>query len=138
MPLFYVLYKLHKLSEADIKILQRDYTRNVPTRPIGANFCWATQPLALFAAKLLQPYVRRTAEYVKDASTINRILSTLVVPAGALLISADVARLYPAIPLVKCLQLIQHHLTREGCPTYMIEIIIACVRLTLHLNFAKF
>ena len=138
VPLFYVLYKIHKLNERLMRLLREDYARDVPTRPVSANFCWCTQPFAKFAAKMLLPYVRRTAEYVKDSAAINRILATLVVPAGAILICLDVARLYPSIPLIPCMILIEQHLRRQECPDSIRDLIMACLRLTLHLNFSQF
>ena len=63
IPLFYVLYKLHKLPAVRIKALQNDITLDIPTRPIGANFNWITQPFALFIAKFLQPLIKQTPEF---------------------------------------------------------------------------
>jgi hypothetical protein len=138
VPTFYVLYKLHKLSISRIAELCTNPLLDLPTRPVTANFCWCTQFLAVFVAKTLQPLVKRLPEFTKDSNAINRILSTTVVPAGTLLISFDVERLYPLIPLTACLDLTRWHMRRANLPRYLVDITIACLDLVLHYNFCSF
>ena len=138
VPTFYVLYKLHKLFISRIAELCTNPLLDLPTRPVTANFCWCTQFLAVFVAKTLQPLVKRLPEFTKDSNAINRILSTTVVPAGTLLISFDVERLYPLIPLTACLDLTRWHMRRANLPRYLVDITIACLDLVLHYNFCSF
>ena len=76
VPMMYLVYKMHKLSAAEIAMLVNDVLLDVPTRPISANYCWATQPIAVALAKILMPYVRRTAEFIKDSTEVIRRLSS--------------------------------------------------------------
>ena len=81
---------------------------------ISANWCWATQPFALYVAKELRTMVVKLPEYTKDSDAINRLLTRVTVPAGAILISLDVKRLYPSIILTVCLEIIERFLIRTG------------------------
>ena len=105
VPMMYLVYKMHKLSAAEIAMLVHDVLLDVPTRPISANYCWATQPIAVALAKILMPYVRRTAEFIKDSTEVIRRLSSRPFREATLLLTLDVARLYPSIPHDKCMGL---------------------------------
>jgi hypothetical protein len=138
VPFFYVLYKIHKLSAADIRSLRLSLAHDVDVRPITANFCWLTQPFALFVAKFLLPYVQGLPEFTKDPTAINRLLDCTRVPAGCLLISFDVSRLYPSIPLNFCIELILRFLRRKQVPATFVDLIRRCLSLVLLTNFCQF
>ena len=138
VPFFYVLYKIHKLSASDLVLLRRDTSRALGVRPVTANFCWCTQPLALFVAKFLQPYVEKLPEFTKDSTHINRLFSKIKVAGGDLLLSIDVARLYPSIPLAFCINLVRRFLARHGMDVSLIDLISRCLSLILTTNFCQF
>ena len=54
--------------------LRKDPSADCPTRMISANWCWTTQPLALFVAKMFRTMVVKLPEYTKDSDSINRLL----------------------------------------------------------------
>ena len=138
VPGCYVLYKLHKLSTQEIFALRKDPTANCPTRMISANWCWVTQPFALYVAKQLRTMVVQLPEYTKDSDAINRLLTRATVPAGAILISLDVKRLYPSIILSVCLEIIERFLCRTGVAACTRDLLLTCLRLVLTLNFCQF
>jgi hypothetical protein len=135
VPLMYLLYKVHKLSTAAIRCITMDVTLDVPTRPVSANFCWSTQPIAAAIAKLLTPYRKRLPEYIQDSTALILLVSTRTFRSASLLLCLDVARLYPAIPHTACIDLVRRHLVKHGCQ--ITDLIIDMLTIVLKVNFCR-
>ena len=87
---------------------------------------------------MFRTMVVKLPEYTKDSDAINRLLNNAAVPAGAVLISMDVKRLYPSIILNVCMQMIERFLRRVGCSACERDLLLTCLRLVLTLNFCHF
>jgi hypothetical protein len=84
VPLFYLLIKLHKPQLCG--------------RPICSSVGWLLHPLSMVLDHLLQPFLRRTRSYLPDSTALLRLLHSTEIPSNAVLVTADVASLYPSIP----------------------------------------
>jgi hypothetical protein len=84
VPVFYLLIKLHKPQLCG--------------RPITSSVNWILHPLSKVLDHILQPFLRRTKSYLADSSALLRTLHTAEFQSEVVLVTADVASLYPSIP----------------------------------------
>ena len=131
VPKFYLLYKVHK--------------EELGFRPITGNWCSPSQPASRLLAYILEPLVRDTPSYVRDADDLScRLLETHIGPHDVL-VTYDVVNLYPSIPHGLCIEMVKQRLQRDWdahAPTLdrtvPISFIMIMLRLVLELNFCQF
>lgn len=103
---FYVIPKLHKTP--------------VSTRPIAASHSTVTSAASLFVDRTLQPFVARIPTVLKDSRSLVRrfaLHDTAAIPPCPIgwarwLFTADVASLYPSIPIRDGIRSVMEHLRR--------------------------
>jgi hypothetical protein len=132
LPKFYLLYKVHKDA--------------LGFRPITGNWCSPSQPVSRLLAFLLEPLVRHTSTYVRDADHLTVCLQQLQLGPHDVLVTYDVVNLYPSIPHDLCLDMIARHLRKVREESSFLEIgsvmadefILTMLRLVLSLNYCTF
>jgi hypothetical protein len=132
VPKFYLLYKVHK----DV----------LGFRPITGNFCSPSQPASRLLAFLLEPLVRYTDSYVRDADHLSVCLHETSIGPHDILVTYDIVNLYPSIPHELCTDMVAQHLRKVRTNVDFLEIgsmlsddfILTMLRLVLRLNFCTF
>ena len=84
---FYLLPKIHKsLSK-------------VPGRPVTSNCGMSTEKISKFLDHHLQSLIKQGESYIKDTGDfLEKLKRVEEIPEGAILVTVDVAGLYPSIP----------------------------------------
>jgi len=131
VPKFYLLYKVHKAE--------------LGFRPITGNWCSPSQPASRLLAYILEPLVRDTTTYVRDADDLTCRLQGVHVGPRDVLVTYDVVNLYPSIPHDLCLDMVKQRLQRDwdaNAPTLdrtvPVNFIMTMLRLVLSQNFCQF
>ena len=96
VPKFYLLYKVHKDT--------------LGFRPITGNWCSPSQPVSRLLAFLLEPLVRYTDSYVRDADHLSVCLQQTTIGPHDILVTYDIVNLYPSIPHDLCIDMVAQHL----------------------------
>ena len=99
IPRFYGIPKIHK-----------QFTTFPPLRPIVSQTASILSPSAHFIDHILQPVAQTYPDYLRDSTTLSIALQDLHVPDEAILVTVDVASLYPSIPQAECLKVIYNEL----------------------------
>jgi hypothetical protein len=124
-PTFYHMPKLHKPGK-------------LKGRPIVASHSALTTPLSTWLDQALQPYAQRCDTALKNSTALVRDLEQLHLPNDCVLLTADVASLYPSIPIEEGIETVQEVLQDFQMPTALLTIVIAALRLVLTNNYFTF
>jgi len=101
--IFYILPKIHKSGP-------------IKGRPICSNTGFVTHALSAVVDRILQPYVQKTATYIKDSFSLVQRVANLTIPADqeVTLFAFDVVSLYPSIPIDEALERIKDFLLSQA------------------------
>ena len=121
---FYLLPKIHKRLYA------------VPGRPVISNCNYATEKIAHFLDFHLQPLSQQVKSYLKDTSDFLRKIESLPpLPENAILVTMDVAGLYPNIPHDGGLQAVENALKRRTDKSVSTSSLLELTELALKNNY---
>ena len=108
IPQLYGIPKIHK-----------KYINLPPMRPIISQSSSLLSPSAQFIDHVLQPLAMSYPDYIQNSTALTLHLQDTTVPDDAILVTVDVANLYPSIPQSECLSII--HTIRSGRYNLLIE-----------------
>ena len=128
IPQFYGIPKVHK-----------DFEKIPPVRPIVSQCNSLVKPAAQLIDHLLQPLAQSYPDYIQNSTSLLQILKDLHVPDEAILVTMDVASLYPSIPQTEMLQIIYDEMYKKRHlilfdPNLIIRLLHTCV----NFNFFEF
>ena len=128
IPQFYGIPKIHK-----------KFTTLPPMRPIVSQSSSILSPTAQFIDHVLQPLARSYPDYVHNSTALSLILQDLSVPDHAILVTVDVASLYPSIPQSECLQTIHTEMhNHQHLFTFDPNLITRLLHLNINYNYFEF
>jgi hypothetical protein len=121
LPRFYGIPKIHKTP--------------VKMRPIIPCHSAIQNPAAKYVSKALKPLVAQQPYVLRGSKDLAQSLATLEVPRGkkVYLISGDVVAMYPTIPTVRCVDIVQKWWNRtigKGKPAAEKHFFGRCMRLS--------
>jgi hypothetical protein len=128
---FYCLPKLHK-----------SYTSNIPPgRPIVSALSTPTYYTSVYLDKLLQPFIKTLTTPCFSSRSAIKDMQQLSIPTGYIFLCADVASLYPSIPIEFGLKAVRDVLTRLH-PSFFsnkeVDFVIDLLEWVLNNNFICF
>ena len=98
----YPLPKIHKILSS------------VPQRPVISNCGPATDKISEFLDHHWQPVMKEEKSYIKDrADFLDKLKDLGEIPEGAILVTADVAGLYPSIPHTEGLEVLRKQYDKD-------------------------
>ena len=84
---------------------------NVPGRPVISNCGTPTEKASEFLDHHLQPIMKSGTSYIKDTNDfLSKLKNLKKVPDNTILVTADVAELYPSIPHNEGLEVLKKQL----------------------------
>ena len=128
IPVFYGIPKVHK-----------KFTHLPPMRPIVSQTLSILSPTAHFLDHILQPIARSYPDYLHNSTSLSIALQDLNVPSNALLVTIDVANLYPSIPQSECLDTIYNEMFRYShLLAFNPNLIIRLLQTNINYNYFSF
>ena len=120
-PQFYGIPKIHK-----------QFSRVPPVRPIVSQCNSTLNPTAKFIDHVLQPLAQSYSDYLHNSAALSLILQDLKVPDDVILVTVDVASLYPSIPQTEMLQTIYNEMHKKRHllpfdPNLIIQLLHTCI-----------
>ena len=97
---FYLLVKIHKPPP-------------YKGRPIAASIPTLTYHASKFISNILKPFMRYCRNTVKNSYDVILKLTNVNIPKDAIILTGDVASLYPSIVIPDCLSAVHHFLLRN-------------------------
>ena len=123
----YLLPKIHKQLE------------NVPGRAVIFNCGKPTEKVSEFLDYHLKPTMQSAKSYIKDTSDFLRKLNELgKLPENAILVTKDVAGLYPSIPHADLLEALSAKLEEREDKSIVTEDLLQMERFILKNKFFEF
>ena len=123
----YLLPKIHKQLE------------NVPGRAVIFNRGKPTEKVSEFLDYHLKPTMQSAKSYIKDTSDFLRKLNELgKLPENAILVTKDVAALYPSIPHADLLEALSAKLEEREDKSIVTEDLLQMERFVLKNKFFEF
>ena len=111
------LSKLYLLPKTHKKLF------NVPGRLVISNCGTPTEKVSEFLDHHLKPFMQKGLSFIRDSQHfLEKIKSIGSVLENAILVTADVAGLYPNIPHQAGLKLLRKHLKKETLKRYLQKI----------------
>ena len=86
----------------------------------------------------LKSIMQNGASYIKDSNDFKSKIKNIDIPNGALLVTADVAGLYPSIPHEAGLSALKEALNKRTCKEIPTENLIKMAEFVLKNNFFEF
>ena len=123
---FYLLPKIHQLLE------------NVPGRPKISNCGAPTEKASEFLDFHQKSIMQNGTSYIKDSNDFKSKIKNIDIPNDALLVTADVAGLYPSIPHEAGLSALKEALNKRTCQEIPTENLIKMAEFFLKNNFFEF
>ena len=123
IPVFYIIPKLHKTP--------------VVGRPIVSNINWVTTNVSILLDHYLRQFINTSTvpSYLQDSLDLVRVLETSSFPKDCLLVTLDIASLYPSIPLKDGLQALRAFVSHH---TPLDPEIMALAHWVLYSNYISF
>ena len=123
----YFLPKTHKRLSA------------VPGRPVISNCGTPTEKVVEYLNYILKPIMQESWSYIKDSGDfLKKIRNNSKLPAGAILVTADVIRLYPSISHRAGLEALRKILSEKDASKVPTENIVLMAEFVLKNNFFEF
>ncbi len=127
-PQFYGIPKIHK-----------SFSHLPPMRPIVSHSNSALAPTARFIDHVLQPLARSYPDYLHNSTSLSILLQDLHVPDDAILVTIDVASLYPSIPQTECLQIIYNEMhSHRHLLLFDPNLVIQLLHTNINYNYFEF
>jgi len=92
--------------------------KGVPLRPIVSNIGSSTYQLSKHLSRLLNQYTGKTAPHVKNSFHFIRILESLKIKPGDLMVGFDVVSLFTKVPVEESLTLLSQHFNKDILALY--------------------
>ena len=113
--------------------------RNVPGRPVISNCGIPTERASEFLDCHLQPIMRTGRSYIRDTGHfLDKLKELGKIPENALLVTADVASLYPSIPHEDGLRALNTKLEEREDKTVSSEGLVNLAEFVLKNNYFEF
>jgi hypothetical protein len=120
----YFLPKIHKVP--------------VGLRPICSSINWVTFAASNYLDIVLQETMKSFDSFIQDSISLVISLETLRVPAGCVLLEADVENLYPSIDIDDGINMLRRALRLQAKPEPAIALIVALAEWVLKNNYLEF
>ena len=128
IPQFYGIPKIHK-----------KYINLPPMRPIISQSSSLLSPSAQFIDHVLQPLAMSYPDYIQNSTTLTLHLQDTTVPDDAILVTVDVANLYPSIPQSECLSIIHAEMhNKSHLFTFDPNFITRLLHININHNYFRF
>ncbi|XP_055623481.1 uncharacterized protein LOC129766908 [Toxorhynchites rutilus septentrionalis] len=124
VALLYCLPKIHK--------------NPVGMRPISSNIRTPTEKMAGWLVEEMKEYPVTHGKSVKNSVDFVKQLEGFKVRRGEILVSFDVAALFPSVPVVEALKSLRRHLERSRAPHHHIEAYLLVSEVCMRQNFFTF
>ena len=96
-------------------------------------------PSAKLIDHILQPLARAYDDYLHNSTSLIKILDDLHIPDDAILVSIDVANLFPSIPQSECLDIVYQEMdTHRDLLALDPNLIVRLLHLNMNYNYFEF
>ena len=127
-PRFYGIPKIHK-----------KYSKIPPLRPIVSQLASLLSASAKLLDYVLQPIASIYPDYLHNSTALLTALQDFHIPENAILVTIDVASLYPSIPQTECLKIIYNELhTQRHLLTFDPNFLIQLLHINVNYNYFTF
>ena len=128
IPQFYGIPKIHK-----------KYINLPPMRPIILQSSSLLSPSTQFIDHVLQPLAMSYPDYIQNSTALTLLLQDTTVPDDAILVTVDVANLYPSIPQSECLSIIHTEMhNKSHLFTFDPNFITRLLHININHNYFRF
>lgn len=123
---------------ASLYCLPKIHKTPVGMRPICSNICTPTEKMAAWLVDELKKYPVSYGKSVKNSVDLVEQLEAFKVRRGEILVSFDVASLFPSVPIADALRSLRRHLERCRVPHHHIEAYLLVAEVCRNQNFFAF
>lgn len=117
---------------ASLYCLPKIHKNPVGMRPISSNIRTPTEKMAAWFVNEMKKYPVKHGNSVKNSVDLVEQLKDFQVRRGEILVSFDVAALFPSVPVNDALQSLRQHLERSRAPQNHIEAYLSIAKVCMH------
>lgn len=118
--------------------LPKIHKNPVGMRPISSNIRTPTEKMAAWLVNEMKKYAVKHGQSVKNSVDFVKQLEGFKLRRGEILVSFDVAALFPSVPVADALQSLRRHLERSRAPPNHIEAYLSVAQVCMNQNFFSF
>ncbi|XP_062714059.1 uncharacterized protein LOC134290861 [Aedes albopictus] len=123
---------------ASLYCLPKIHKDPIGMRPISSNIRTPTEKLAAWLVNEMKKYPVRHGKSVKNSIDLVKRLEGFKLRRGEILVSFDVAALFPSVPVTEALHSLRRHLERSRAPPNHIEAYLSVAQVCMNQNFFTF
>ncbi|XP_062715519.1 uncharacterized protein LOC134291590 [Aedes albopictus] len=123
---------------ASLYCLPKIHKNPVGMRPISSNIRTPTEKMAAWLVEEMRKYPVKHGKSVKNSVDLVEQLEGFKLRRGEILVSFDVAALFPSVPATEALQSLRRHLERCRVPLNHIEAYLSVAKVCMNQNFFNF
>lgn len=123
---------------ASLYCLPKIHKNPVGMRPISSNIRTPTEKMAAWLVEEMRKYPVTHGKSVKNSVDLVQQLEGFKVRRGEILVSFDVAALFPSIPVTDALRSLRRHLERSRAPPHHVEAYLLVAEVCMNQNLFTF
>lgn len=123
---------------ASLYCLPKIHKTPVGMRPICSNICTPTEKMAAWLVEEMKRYPVSHGKSVKNSVDLVQHLEGFKVRRGEILVSFDVAALFPSVPIADALRSLRRHLERSRVTHHHIQAYLLVAEVCMNQNFFAF
>ncbi|XP_055522791.1 uncharacterized protein LOC129716972 [Wyeomyia smithii] len=126
------------LRVASLYWLPKIHKNPIAMRPISSNICTPTEKMTAWLVSEIKKFLINHGKTVKNALELVEQIRDLQVRRNEILVSFDVAALFPSVPVTDALRSLRHHLERQRVPINQIEAYLSVAEVCMKQNVFQF